>query len=129
MFLSIHFSFSFKEIYLFYEGDGGERTSSYVMGMIDVLIVVSWHRCWLYYNVNVLYSIVRYFVFHFVSMYTLCVASAHMCKVRDRVMAGEGQSYPASCVSFHKIQTTSEKSIWGPRELPLCKWRKIDFIT
>lgn len=53
----------------------------------------------------------------------LCVAGAHMCKVGMRQSYGrEKAKLLASCVSFYKIQTTYEKSIRGPRDLPLCKW-------
>lgn len=51
-----------------------------------------------------------------------------MCKVMDRVMVGEGQSYPASCVNCHKTQTIYEKSIGGLRDLRSCKWGWIYFI-
>lgn len=126
MFLGIHFSLSLKEIYLFYEGDGGKRdellcngndrclaNSSILAQMLIVLLSMSYAVL-----LDILFFTLKYSC---VCVCTLCVVGAHMCKVRDRVMAGEGLSFPASCVSFHKTQTTYEKSIWGPRELPLCK--------
>ena len=51
---------------------------------------------------------------------TLCVAGAHMCKVRQSD-GREKAKLLVSCVRFYKIQTTYEKSIRGPRDL-LCKW-------
>lgn len=86
----------------------------------------------MYYHVHVLCSIVRFCFFTLkylcVCVYTLCVAGAYMCKVMDRVMVGEGQSYPASCVNCHKTQTIYEKSIGGLRDLRSCKWGWIYFI-
>lgn len=128
MFLGIHFSLSVKDNYLFYEGDGGKRDKLLCNGndwcfdndsiLAQMLIVL---LCSMSYAVllDILFFTLKYSC---VCVCVLCVVGAHMCEVRDRVMAGEGQSYPASGVSFHKTQTTYEKSVWDPRELPLCKW-------
>ena len=119
-FLSIHFSLSLKETYLFYEGDWGRREKLIRNGnnrcfdnssiRAQILIVLP-RRCPMQYC-QVYFFILKYLC---VCVCTLCVAGAPLCKVRDRMMVGEGQSYAASCVSFHKTQTTYEKSIRGPR--------------
>lgn len=62
------------------------------MGITDVLIIViSRHRCWLYYHVDVLCSILDiFFILRYlcVCVHTLCVAGAHMCRVRKRQSEG-----------------------------------------
>lgn len=107
MFLGIHFSLSLKEIYLFYEGDEGKRdellcnrndwcfaNSSILAQMLIVLPSMSYAVL-----LDILFFTLKYSC---VCVCTLCVVGAHMCKVRDRVMAGEGQSYPASVSVFIK---------------------------